>query len=133
VTYRPRRISARPHRIAASSLGEGLTSENLRDGGSSSIVSIVPESASWFVLYTERVCTKVTKQGRVSIPAVIRRQLHIGPGRRLEWVVEGANTRVIPLPADPVRAFRGSGKRGMVKRLLEERGNDRRREHGDAS
>jgi hypothetical protein len=49
----------------------------------------------------------------------------------LEWVVEGATARVIPIPAHPVKAFRGSGKKGAVRDLLNERSRDRKRE--DAS
>jgi len=75
--------------------------------------------------------TRVTKRGQVSVPAEVRRKLHIGPDTTLEWVVEGATARVIPIPADPVRAFRGSGRKGLVKQLLEERRRDRQRE--DAS
>jgi len=74
--------------------------------------------------------TKVTKRGQVSVPSEVRRKLRIGPDTTLEWVVEGATARVIPLPADPLKAFRGSGKKGMVKRLLEERQRDRQRENG---
>jgi len=75
--------------------------------------------------------TKVSKRGQISVPSKIRKQLHIGPDTTLEWVVEGATARVIPVPADPVRAFRGSGKTGLVKQLLKERRRDRQRE--DAS
>lgn len=73
--------------------------------------------------------TKVTKRGQVSVPSEIRKMLQIGPDTTLEWVVEGATARVIPLPSDPLRAFRGSGKKGMVKRLLRERRRDRQREN----
>lgn len=75
--------------------------------------------------------TKVTKRGQVSVPSQVRKKLKIGPETQLEWVVEGATVRVIPLPADPIRAFRGSGKKGMVKRLLRDRRQDRQQE--DAS
>ena len=75
--------------------------------------------------------TKVTKRGQVSVPAEVRKKLQIGPETTLEWVVEGATARIIPMPVDPIKAFRGSGKKGLVKRLLEERGRDARRE--DAS
>jgi len=74
--------------------------------------------------------TKMTKRGQVSVPSEVRRTLHIGPDTTLEWLVEGNTARVIPLPSDPAKAFRGSGKKGMVKRLLSERRRDRRREHG---
>ena len=73
--------------------------------------------------------TKVTKRGQVSVPAEVRKKLQIGPETTLEWVVEGATARIIPLPVDPIKAFRGSGKKGLVKRLLEERGRDARREN----
>jgi hypothetical protein len=43
-------------------------------------------------------------------------------------VIEGATARVIPVPEDPVQAFRGSGKKGLVKQLLKERRRDRQRE-----
>ena len=74
--------------------------------------------------------TKITKRGQVSVPSEVRRQLRIGPDTTLEWVVEGATARVIPLPADPVTAFRGSGRKGLVKRLLQERRRDWQRENG---
>jgi bifunctional DNA-binding transcriptional regulator/antitoxin component of YhaV-PrlF toxin-antitoxin module len=62
-------------------------------------------------------------------PAPIRRQLHIEPDTTLEWIVEGNTVRVIPLPADPLAAFRGSGKRkgGTQKELLKDRRRDRAR------
>lgn len=72
--------------------------------------------------------TTISKRGQVSVPSVVRKQLRIGPNTTLEWVVEGATARVIPVPADPVRAFRGSGKKGLVKQLLKERRRDRQRE-----
>lgn len=46
--------------------------------------------------------TKVTNRGQVSVPSEVRRKLRIGPNTILEWVVEGATARVIPLPDDPV-------------------------------
>lgn len=72
--------------------------------------------------------TKVTKRGQVSVPSEVRKKLKIGPDTQLEWVVEGATVRVIPLPSDPVKTFRGSGKKGMVKRLLRDRRWDQQRE-----
>ena len=82
-------------------------------------------------MYFGAMRTKVTKRGQVSVPSGVRKQLHIGPDTTLEWVVEGATARVIPVPADPVRAFRGSGKKGLVKQLLKDRRQDREKE--DAS
>ena len=65
--------------------------------------------------------TKVTKRGQVSVPAAVRRRLQIGPDTELEWVVEGSTARVIPIPADPIRAFRGSGRKASVESLLSDR------------
>jgi AbrB family looped-hinge helix DNA binding protein len=75
--------------------------------------------------------TKISKRGQISVPSEVRKKLNIGPDTTLEWVVEGATARVIPFPADPIRAFRNSGKKGLVKQLLKERRHDRQRE--DAS
>jgi AbrB family looped-hinge helix DNA binding protein len=72
--------------------------------------------------------TKVSKRGQISVPSEVRKKLHIGPDTTLEWIVEGATARVIPVPADPIRAFRGSGKKGLVKQLLKDRRGDRQRE-----
>ena len=72
--------------------------------------------------------TKVTTRGQVSIPAPIRRQLRIKADTTLEWVLEGNTVRVIPLPDDPLSAFRGSGKGGTVERLLQDRRRDRSRD-----
>jgi bifunctional DNA-binding transcriptional regulator/antitoxin component of YhaV-PrlF toxin-antitoxin module len=71
----------------------------------------------------------MSKRGQISVPSKIRKQLHIGPETTLEWIVEGATARVIPVPADPVRAFRGSGKKGLVKQLLKDRRRDRQTEN----
>jgi AbrB family looped-hinge helix DNA binding protein len=71
--------------------------------------------------------TKVTTRGQVSIPAPIRRQLRIKADTTVEWIVEGSTVRVIPLPDDPLAAFRGSGKGGTVKALLKDRRRDRGR------
>ena len=74
--------------------------------------------------------TKITKRGQISVPAEIRKKLGIGPDAILEWTIEGSTVRVFPIPADPIKAFRGSGPKGQVSRLLQERQRDRTRENG---
>lgn len=74
--------------------------------------------------------TRVTNRGQVSVPSEVRRRLRIKPNTTLEWIVEGNTARIIPLPEDPVAAFRGSGRKGLVKQLLQERRRDRRNENG---
>lgn len=72
--------------------------------------------------------TRVTERGQVSIPSAIRRQLGITPDSEVDWVVEGDAVRLVPIPADPVRALRGSGRRGAVGRLLADRRRDAARD-----
>jgi AbrB family looped-hinge helix DNA binding protein len=83
------------------------------------------------VLEASLMRTTVSKRGQLSIPSQVRKQLGIGPDTTVEWIVEGNTARIIPIPADPVKAFRGSGKKGLVDRLLKERRQDYDRE--DAS
>src|SRR5437764_14481940 len=71
--------------------------------------------------------TRVTNRGQVSIPAAIRRKLRITANTALEWIVEGNAVRVIPIPDEPIAALRGSGKRGAVRRLVDGRRGERRR------
>ena len=70
----------------------------------------------------------LTSRGQTVVPAKIRRQFGLTPADGLEWLVEGATIRVVPVRRDPVVAFRGQGKGGAVKRLLAERKVDRARE-----
>jgi hypothetical protein len=54
-------------------------------------------------------------------PAEIRRQFHLSPSDRLEWVVDSQGIRVVPVRANPIAAFRGQGKGGSTQRLLQDR------------
>jgi AbrB family looped-hinge helix DNA binding protein len=63
----------------------------------------------------------ITARGQTVIPAEIRRQFHLSPADRLEWVVEPQGIRVVPVRANPIEAFRGRGKGGGTQRLLAER------------
>jgi AbrB family looped-hinge helix DNA binding protein len=82
------------------------------------------------IMYIAIMRTKVTTRGQVSVPSEVRKALNIGPNTTLEWIIEANSVRVVPIPEDPIAAFRGSGPRGQVQRLMKERGKDRLRENG---
>lgn len=68
----------------------------------------------------------VSARGQVSIPATLRKKFHIEARMELEWVEEGKAIKIIPLPKDPVTAFRGAGK-GLYTsdKLVRDRGKER--------
>ena len=70
----------------------------------------------------------ITARGQTVIPAAIRRQFHLSPADRLEWVLDNDVIRVVPVRANPVEAFRGQGKGGTTTRLLAARRQDLARE-----
>ena len=73
--------------------------------------------------------TKVTTRGQVSIPASIRAKFNIEPESSVDWVVEGNALKVIPLPKDPVAAFKGRGSRKYTgTKLLKDRRRERKEE-----
>jgi AbrB family looped-hinge helix DNA binding protein len=63
----------------------------------------------------------ITERGQTVVPAEIRRQFHLSPADRLEWVVDSQGIRVVPVRANPIAAFRGQGKGGSTQRLLQDR------------
>jgi AbrB family looped-hinge helix DNA binding protein len=73
--------------------------------------------------------TAVTKRGQTVVPAQIRKRYRIREGDRLVWLDDGQMITVIPVPADPIQALRGSGRgERLVERLLEDRRQERERE-----
>ena len=74
---------------------------------------------------------KVTTRGQVSIPSKIRKKFNIEPESSVEWIVDGNVIKVVPLPKDPVAAFKGRGSRKYsTERLIEERRAEREKEDG---
>jgi AbrB family looped-hinge helix DNA binding protein len=70
--------------------------------------------------------TVVTKNGRTSIPADIRKRHHIREGDRLVWLDDGEVIQVVPVSTDPVAALRGSGRgEKLLNRLILNRREDR--------
>lgn len=67
----------------------------------------------------------VSTRGQVSIPAELRKKFHIEPDTQVEWIEEGNALRVIPVPKDPIKAFRGAGRGRYTSEKL---AKDRRRE-----
>ena len=73
--------------------------------------------------------TKVSERGQVSIPAKIRKRFHIKPQMKLEWIVEQDRIALLPIPEDPVAAFRGRGRRRYTTTdLLADRRLERKQE-----
>ena len=71
----------------------------------------------------------VTRRGQTVIPAKLRGRYGLAEGSQVEWVDTGVGLKVIPLPADPIAALRGSGRgERLTERLRAERARDRERE-----
>ena len=74
--------------------------------------------------------TRVTARGQVSIPSLIRKKFNIEPESQIIWQTEGNTIRVIPIPKDPVSAFRGKGSgRYSTEKMIRDRQDERRKEN----
>jgi AbrB family looped-hinge helix DNA binding protein len=70
--------------------------------------------------------TTVSTRGQVSIPAKLRKKFLIEPETQVEWIEEGNAIKIIPLPKDPIKAFRGAGRgRYTSEKLLRDRKKER--------
>ncbi|MHB0877355.1 MAG: AbrB/MazE/SpoVT family DNA-binding domain-containing protein [Anaerolineae bacterium] len=73
--------------------------------------------------------TTVTKRGQTVVPAEIRKRHGIATGQRLVWLDDGRTIKVVPVPADPLRALRGRGRgERLGEKLLADRQEDERRD-----
>jgi len=73
--------------------------------------------------------TTVSKRWQTAVPAEICKKYGIKAGQKIAWLDLGSIISIIPVPADPIKTFRGSSK-GMLKSLLFERKNEREKERG---
>jgi AbrB family looped-hinge helix DNA binding protein len=73
--------------------------------------------------------TTVSSRGQTAVPAEVRRRFNLKERSQLEWIIEGDVITVLPVPPDPVRAFRGS-LRGKYsgEAFLKQRARERKRE-----
>lgn len=70
--------------------------------------------------------TLITERGQISIPADVRKKLHLKPGMGMEWVITEKGIYLFPVPENPVKSFRGSLKnRNLLDDLLLSRQKDR--------
>ena len=66
--------------------------------------------------------TTLTKRGQTAVPVEIRKRYKLKEGDTLAWIDDGKTIRVVFLPAEPVKALKGSGKgHKLTERLLAER------------
>ena len=61
----------------------------------------------------------ITTKGRVTLPKPIRDQLRLGPGDKIDFVLEGGGLRVTPVTA-PVTRLKGFVPKPAVPVTLEE-------------
>lgn len=73
--------------------------------------------------------TVITERGQISIPAEVRKKLHLKPGMGVEWIISERGIYLYPIPQDPIKFFRGSLKgANLVIDLLHERQKEKDRE-----
>ena len=76
-----------------------------------------------------------SSRGQIVIPRDVRKQLRIGPGKKVLVRAEGDRAILFPLPDDPVDHFCGIFQKGtsLTRALLAERRKERDRESKKAT
>jgi AbrB family looped-hinge helix DNA binding protein len=73
--------------------------------------------------------TTISRRGQTVVPAAVRKRHHLLDGDRLAWIDDGETIKVVPIPADPIRALKGMAKgERLVQELLKYRREERARE-----
>ena len=73
--------------------------------------------------------TTLSRRGQTVVPAAVRKRHHILDGDRLAWLDDGESIKVVPIPADPIRALKGMAKRERLgQELMKYRREERSRE-----
>lgn len=67
---------------------------------------------------------KLTTNGRITIPKILRRKYGLNPGTRVNFIEEGDGIRIIPTTHETIRAnvgFLGIKGKSLLKSLIEEK------------
>jgi len=71
----------------------------------------------------------ITERGQTAIPAALRRKYGLKAHMKLVWVDTGGGIRVVPVPTDAVKSFRGMFRGlGLTEGLLKDRREELERE-----
>ena len=70
----------------------------------------------------------ITERGQISIPAKIRKSLHLKPGMGIMWIERDEGIFLMPIPKDPIKAFQDQTSKLSTADLLESRRADRLKE-----
>ena len=67
---------------------------------------------------------KITTNGRIMIPKILRRKYGLNPGTRVNLIEEGDGIKIIPTTHETIRANVGSlgiKEKSLLKSLMEEK------------
>lgn len=71
----------------------------------------------------------ITERGQIAIPSALRKKYGLKAHMKLAWIDTGGGIRVVPVPHDAVKSFRGMFKGlGLTESLLKDRREEVERE-----